>query len=81
MAAQRKPNSTPKSTSAARTRAYRERMRAKGLKPVTLWVLDTSNPAVRKRLEEDCRRIRESPDEQAVMDMLEQMQIEDGLWD
>jgi hypothetical protein len=80
MSAKRKPDAKPKSTSAARTRAYRERMRAKGLKPVTRWVLDLNNPAVRARLEEDGRRIRESPDEQAVMDMLEQMQIEDGIW-
>jgi hypothetical protein len=81
MAAQRKPTLKSRPTSAARTRAYRERMRAKGFKPVTRWVLDLSNPVVRARLEEDGRRIRESADEQAVMDMLEQMQVEDGLWD
>ena len=56
-------------------------MRAKGMKPVTRWVLYLDKPAVRARQEEDGRRIRESPAEQAIMDELEQMQIEDGLWD
>ncbi len=40
------------SSSARRTAAYRERMRAKGLKPVTIWVPDRRDPAYR----EQCRR-------------------------
>lgn len=81
MATKPKPVSQPKSTSAARTQAYRERMRAKGFKPVTRWVLDLDSPVVRARLAEDGRRLRESATEQAIMDELEQMQVEDGLWD
>ena len=79
MSAQRKPDAKP--TSAARTRAYRERMRAKGLKPVTVWAFDRNDPEFRKRLEEDFRRIRESPGEKEIMDWIEAVQIEDGLWD
>ena len=79
MSAQRKPSQ--KSTSAARTRAYRERMRAKGLKQVTIWTYDINDPQVRKRLEEDSRRIRGSAGEKEVMEWIEAMQVEDGIWD
>lgn len=81
MSAKRKPDAKPKSTSAARTRAYRERMRAQGLKPVTLWVWDMDNPAVRKRIEDDCRRLRNDPQEKAIMEELEAFEADLGIWD
>ena len=68
MSAKRKPDAKPKSTSAARTRAYRERMRARGLKPVTIWTLNTSNPEIMRQIEESCRRINASADSKAVLD-------------
>ena len=76
MPPERKPEAKPKKTSAERTRTYRARMRARGLKPVTIWTFDVNDPAFRARLAEDMLRIRESPDEQAVMDELEAFQAD-----
>lgn len=81
MATKPKPASTPKKTSAERTRAYRARMRARGLKPVTIWTFDVDDPAFQKELDEACRRINESPDSNAVMDEAEAFERDLGLWD
>jgi hypothetical protein len=61
----------PKETSRARTRAYRERLRAKGLRPVTIWVLDVTNPEIREQLARDCKAISRSPEEREVMEWLD----------
>lgn len=79
MSAQRKP--APKSTSAARTRAYRERMRAKGLKPVTIWTYDVNDPEFIRRMREASLALRESPDEQAVLDENEAFAADFEPWD
>jgi len=81
MATKPKSTSKPKKTSAERTRAYRARMRARGLRPLTIWTYDINDPEFRKRLEEDSRRIRESPGEKEIMDWIEAVQMEDGFWD
>ena len=60
----------PKS-SRERTRAYRERLRAKGLKPVTLWLPDMNDPEVRAQIQRDCRLISESPEEREIMEWLD----------
>jgi len=56
----------PKKTGAERTRAWRERMRAQGLKPVTIWTFDENDPAFMERLRADLRRMSEGADERAV---------------
>jgi hypothetical protein len=66
MAANPKPR-----TSRERTRAYRERLRAKGLKPTTLWLPDLNDPAVRARLQQEWRMICSSPEEREVMEFLD----------
>jgi nicotinamide mononucleotide adenylyltransferase len=63
-----KPN-----TSRERTRAYRERLRAKGLKPVTIWVPDLNNPEIRKRIAEGCRQLDQSADEQEVLALIDSL--------
>jgi hypothetical protein len=60
-----KPN-----TSRERTRAYRERLRAKGLKPVTIWVPDLNDPEVRARIAEGCGRLDQSEDEREVLALI-----------
>jgi hypothetical protein len=52
-------------------RAYRDRLRAQGLRPVTVWVPDLRSPEVRAAIEEECRRIAASPEEQEVMAWIE----------
>lgn len=81
MATKPKPVSTPRKTSAERTRAYRARMRAQGLKPVTIWTFDLNDPAFRKRLEDDCRRIRNDPHEREIMAELEAFEADFEPWE
>jgi hypothetical protein len=59
-------------------RRYRERMRAKGLRQIQLWVPDTRSP----EFAAECRRqsllVADDPAEQAIMDELEGLQdVED----
>lgn len=44
----------PPKTARERNRAYRERMRAKGLRPKQIWVWDTSDPAFREEIRRGC---------------------------
>jgi hypothetical protein len=43
----------------AAVRRYRERMRAKGYRPMTMWVPDVQNPAVARKLKAEFAAIRE----------------------
>lgn len=47
----------PKPSSKDRVRAYRERMRAKGLRPVTVWTLDRRSPEMQEQIRLDCEAI------------------------
>jgi deoxyribodipyrimidine photolyase-like uncharacterized protein len=58
-------------------RAYRERLRARGLKPLTIWVPDLSKPEVRAQLERECRLLDHSPDEQEVLAWMESLADEE----
>jgi deoxyribodipyrimidine photolyase-like uncharacterized protein len=60
-----------------RMRAYRERLRARGLKPLTIWVPDLSKPEVRAQLERECRLLDRSPDEQEVLAWMESLADEE----
>ncbi len=66
----------PKKTSAERTRAYRERMRAKGLRQQTRWVIDIDDPEfVRAVREASMKEARESSND-ADLDFLERRFVE-----
>jgi hypothetical protein len=58
-------------------RAYRERLRARGLKPLTIWVPDLSKPEVRAQLERECRLLDRSRDEQEVLAWMESLADEE----
>ncbi len=62
---------SPKRTSRERMRAYRHRLRAQGLRPVTVWVPDLRNSSVREALREECRQIAHSADEPEVLAWIE----------
>jgi hypothetical protein len=50
-------------SAAERSRRYRERKRAQGLRLVSAWIPDLRDPAVRKRIEEQLLALRGHPDE------------------
>ena len=60
------------SDGAARVRRHREKMKAAGLKPVTIWVPDVNAPGYREALARDIARINADEESTRVMeDMLE----------
>jgi len=51
----------------ARVARYRSARRARGLRPVVLWLPDVNDPAYRARLAEECRQLaRLTADEEAM---------------
>lgn len=69
-----------KTTSAARTRAYRSRLRAQGLRPRTIWAPDVNDPAVRERLLQQSRSLQNDAAEAEIMTWIEEIQAEDDPW-
>lgn len=64
--------SKPKS-GAERAKAYRDRMRAQGLRPVQLWLPDTRTPEFRAEALRQSRAVAESPhaeEDQAFIDSI-----------
>jgi hypothetical protein len=56
-----------------RVRTHREKLRAKGLRPVTFWLPDTRTPEFEERLRQEGRAIANSPqeaDDQAFVDAI-----------
>lgn len=51
------PAKKPKPSSAKRVAAYRQRMRAAGLVPKTIWTYNTKDPAFLAEIECQCRAI------------------------
>ena len=64
-------------SSAKRTRAYRERLRAQGLKPVTIWTYDMKDPVFLAALRAASLAARDDPEENAVLDEIEAFQAEE----
>lgn len=59
-------------TGAERVRKHREKMKAAGLKPVTIWVPDVNSPEYREALARDIAKINADEESLRVMeDMLE----------
>jgi hypothetical protein len=55
--------STAKKSSRDRVRAYRAKMRAQGLKPITLWLPDVNSPEFIAEARRQSRMVAESPTE------------------
>lgn len=69
----------PRPQDPAKFRRYRERMKARGLKQVRLWVYDPEAPGSRERLDAEIERINDAEDAadvQIFMDLCAQ-----ELWD
>jgi len=69
----RKPAAKLRSTGAERVRRHREKMKAMGLKPVTIWVPeDYNSPEYKAEIKRECELINADPDSQIVLEgMLE----------
>jgi hypothetical protein len=54
-----------------RARKHREKLRAQGLRPIQMWVLDTRNPAVVAEIKRQCLLLREDPQEKQILQEIE----------
>ena len=53
---------------AKRVRKHREKMKAAGLKPVTIWVPDVDSPEFKARLAREIELINADPESERVME-------------
>jgi hypothetical protein len=61
---------------AKRVRKHREKMKAAGLKPVTIWVPDVNTPEFRAQVAREIKLINASADEKAILEELSNIEIE-----
>ena len=57
---------------AERVRKHREKMKAAGLKPVTIWVPDVNAPGYREEIRRQCLMLKNDPQEQQILAETEQ---------
>jgi hypothetical protein len=57
---------------------YRQKLRAAGLRPVQLWLPETSTAAFAKKLRQESLLANKGSDEKAVMDFIEKTVALDG---
>jgi hypothetical protein len=62
--------------SATRARKYRDKMKAAGLKRVTIWVPDVNAPGYAERVEEAIAIVNASADEKVILEELSGIGIE-----
>ena len=55
-------------TATVRASRFRDRQRAKGLRPATIWIPDIRDPAYRARLDAACRELAALPSAEADAD-------------
>jgi len=61
---------------AKRVRKHREKMKAAGLKPVTIWVPDVNTPEFKARVAREIELINASADEKAILEELSNIEID-----
>ncbi len=54
-----------------RARKHREKLRAQGLRPIQMWVLDTRNPAVVAEIKRQCLLLRDDSQEKQILEEIE----------
>jgi hypothetical protein len=59
------------SDGAKRVRKHREKMKAAGLKPVTIWVPDVNAPGYREEIRRQCRSLQNDPQEAQILAEIE----------
>lgn len=58
---------------------YRARMRAKGMRPIQIWVPDVHAPGFREECTRQARLVSQSPEEKAVLEFFEAVSDWDEL--
>ena len=61
---------------AERVRKHREKMKAAGFKPVTIWVPDINAPGAREQIARDIAAINSSPEERQILEELSDFEID-----
>jgi Protein of unknown function (DUF3018) len=61
---------------AKRVRKHREKMKAAGLKPVTMWVPDVNAPGFKEEIARAIEIIKNSTGEKAILEELSDVDIE-----
>ena len=61
---------------AKRVRKHREKMKAAGLKPVTIWVPDVNAPGFKEEIARAIEIIKNSTGEKAILEELSDVDIE-----
>ena len=64
-----------------KVRAYRQRMRAMGMKPITIWVPDVESPVFKAEARRQSRLVAQSPGEKEDLAFLESLLQESGYLD
>ena len=61
-------------TERERSESYRARMRALGLRPVQIWVPDTTRPGFAEEVRRQVDGLRGAPEEEEALDFIESVQ-------
>ncbi len=67
-------------SSASKVRQHRGKLRAQGLRPIQLWVLDLRDPKVIEQIRREARAIAESPGEKDEIAFIDSL-FEETLFD
>ena len=62
--------------SAKRVQKHRDKMKAAGLKPVTIWVPNVNAPGFKEQVAREIAIINASADEKAILEELSHIEIE-----
>lgn len=63
---------------AARVRKHRAKMKAAGLKPVTIWVPDVNSPEFKNDIKQQCEILKNDPHEKEILAEIEQWADHEG---
>jgi Protein of unknown function (DUF3018) len=61
---------------AKRVQKHRDKMKAAGLKPVTIWVPDVNAPGFKEQIAREIELINNSADEKLILEQLSNIEIE-----
>lgn len=69
---------TARNTVTLRVRKHRDALRAAGLRPVQLWLPDTSSESFRRKCERESRLLANDPHEAKILDWIGKVADTDG---